>query len=67
MIPEHDPCILTEALPELDLTGALSLACFKGGEGYAVEFFDAAGNTIDVALLDARQIRPVTERQLAAT
>lgn len=70
MIPEHEPCLLTEALPELDLPAGyrdVVVGVFKGGEGYAVEFFDAAGNTIDVALLDARQIRPESESQPAAT
>lgn len=70
MIPEHDPCLLTEALPKLDLPAGyrgVVVGVFQDGKGYAVEFFDDEGNTIDVALLDARQICRVTEHQPAAT
>ncbi len=69
MIPEHDCCLLTEALPELNLPvgyKGVVVGVFQGGKGYAVEFFDVEGNTIDVAMLHARQIRPVTENQPAA-
>lgn len=68
MIPEHDPCLLTEALPELNLPAGyrgVVVGVFQGGKGYAVEFFDGEGNTIDITLLDAKQIRPVTESQPA--
>lgn len=70
MIAEHDPCLLTEALPALDLPAGyrgVVVGVFQGGKGYAVEFFDDEGNTIDVALLDAAQVRPVAVSQPAAT
>jgi hypothetical protein len=61
MIQELDTVELTKSLPNVGLkagdTGAV-VAVYRGGEGYAVEFFDADGDTLAVVTVTKDFVRP---------
>jgi len=63
-IREHDQVVLTTDLPEHGLkagdVGTVVLV-HRGGEGFEIEFFSLAGETIDVATVTASQVRPIEE------
>lgn len=61
MIKEHDTVVLTEDLPQEGLTAGdvgTVVHVHNSGEGYEVEFMTLAGQTIAVASLLAKQVRP---------
>ncbi len=63
-IKELDSVILTESLPALGLRagdrGCVVLV-HAGGAGYEVEFMTPGGETIAVATVPARAVRPVAQ------
>ena len=68
MIKEHDLIVLTEDVPEEGLAAGdvgTVVHIHDQGEGYEVEFVTLAGQTIAVASLLARQVRPVSKRDLS--
>lgn len=65
MIKEHDQVVLTEDVPEEGLAAGdvgTVVHIHNQGEGYEVEFVTLAGQTIAVASLLARQLRPVSKQ-----
>ncbi|MBM4045195.1 MAG: DUF4926 domain-containing protein [Planctomycetes bacterium] len=68
MIKEHDCVALTEDLPEEGLKAGdvgTVVHIHQGGAGYEVEFMTFAGQTVAVATLLARQVRPIGRREIA--
>jgi hypothetical protein len=68
MIGEFERAILTTDLPEQRLevgdVGTV-VEVLAGGEGYIVEFMMLDGETIDVVVLKASQVRPVGAEEIA--
>ena len=67
MIKEHDIVVLTEDVPEEGLTAGdvgTVVHIHNNGEGYEVEFMTLTGQTIAVASLLARQVRPVSGQDI---
>jgi hypothetical protein len=67
MINELDRVILNEDLPKSHLrAGDVGVVVMIHGdhEGYEVEFFTLTGETLDVVTVDARQVRPISEREV---
>ena len=68
MIKEHDIIVLTEDVPDEGLTAGdvgTVVHIHNQGEGYEVEFVTFAGQTIAVASLLARQVRPVSKHDIS--
>jgi hypothetical protein len=67
MIKELDTIVLTEDLPEHGLQrGDLgTVVLLHGAEGYEVEFMTLDGQTLAVASLSPRQVRPIGRREIA--
>lgn len=68
MIKELDTVALVRNLPDFGLTaGDLGAVVFvyKDGEAYEVEFMTLTGDTIGVVTLEAKDVRPITEREIA--
>lgn len=68
MIKEHDIIVLTEDVPDEGLTArdvGTVVHIHNQGEGYEVEFVTLAGQTIGVASLLARQVRPVSKHDIS--
>jgi hypothetical protein len=68
MIKEHDIVVLTEDVPEEQLTAGdvgTVVHIDNNGEGYEVEFMTLTGRTIAVATLLARQVRAVNRQDVA--
>ena len=68
MIKEHDIIVLTEDVPDEGLTAGdvgTVVHIHNQGEGYEVEFVTLAGQTIAVASLLARQVRPVSKHDIS--
>jgi len=67
MIKEHDIVVLTEDVPEEGLTAGDvgTVVHIHNGEGYEVEFMTLTGQTIAVASLLARQVRPVSKQDIS--
>lgn len=68
MIKEHDLVVLTEDVPEEGLAAGdvgTVVHIHNQGEGYEVEVVTLAGDTIAVASLLARQVRPVSEKDIS--
>ncbi len=67
-IKELDRVVLTEPLPKLGLlagdVGTVVLE-HRGGKGYEVEFVALDGETVAVATVSARQVRPILPREMA--
>lgn len=64
MIEEFDEVILTSDLPEHGLQAGdvgTMVDVLQGGKGYIVEFMTMDGETIDVVVLEASRVRPVSE------
>ena len=68
MIDELELVALTRAVPEHKLAagdvGTVVLV-HGGGNGYTVEFATMRGSTIGVVTLQAGDIRPITDREIA--
>jgi hypothetical protein len=67
MIKERDTIVLTEDLPEEGLAAGdvdTVVHIHNQGEGYELEFVTLAGQTIAVASLLARQVRPVSKQDI---
>ena len=67
MIKEHKRVALTVDLPQYHLkAGDLGVVVFIHGnhDGYELEIFGADGNTLDVVTVEARQVRPVSHRDV---
>ncbi len=67
MIKEHDLVILTQGLPEAQLTAGdvgTGVHIYQDGAGYEVEFMTLSGHTVAVATALASQVRPITSRDL---
>ena len=68
MIKELDPVVLTESLPEHGLqagdVGWIVMVHVEGA-GYEVEFVTLAGETVAVATVPARSVRPVARKEIA--
>jgi len=68
MIRELDDVILNCDLPKHGLTcgdiGTVVLV-HNGGEGYTVEFTTLDGETVAIVTLQASQVRPAHEREIA--
>ena len=68
MFKEHDCVILASDLPRAGLTaGDLGtiLHVHQGGAAYEVEFMTLRGRTVAVVTLQADQVRPISEREVA--
>lgn len=68
MIKEHDIVVLTEDMPAEGLTAGdvgTVVHIHNQGEGYEVEFVTLGGQTIAVASLLARQVRPVNKQDIS--
>lgn len=65
MFAEHNPVIVTVALPVLKVdAGAVGVVVHvhQAGLAYEVEFMDTSGRTIGVATVEATNLRAVTTR-----
>jgi hypothetical protein len=68
MTKQHDRVVLTEDVPEEGLTvGDVGTVVYihNSGEGYEVEFITLTGQTIAVASLLGKQVRPVSRHDLS--
>lgn len=68
MIPEFERTVLTADLPSYGLQSGdvgTVVHVLGDGEAYIVEFFTLDGETIDVVVLDAAQVRPVGDNEIA--
>ncbi|MGQ0671310.1 MAG: DUF4926 domain-containing protein [Hyphomicrobium sp.] len=68
MIKEHDRIALERDLPEQGLArGDLGTVVhvYADGKAYEVEFMTLTGETIDVVTLEAGDVRPVGDREIA--
>lgn len=68
MINEHDPVVLTEALPEAGLeAGDIGwvVMVHDHGKGFEVEFVTLTGETVSVVTIPARGVRPVGPKEIA--
>ena len=67
MIREHDTVVLACDLPELNLkegdVGTV-VHIYEGGVAYEVEFMILDGETVAIATLEKRQVRPVGRHQV---
>ena len=66
-IKEHDCAVLTAGLPAEGLEAGdvgTVIHVHKGGAAYEVEFVTLAGETIAVATVDTRNVRPVGKRDV---
>ena len=64
MIREFDQAILTRDLPQHGLQAGdvgTVVDVLQSGKGYMIEFMTMEGETIDVVVVDAAQVRPVGE------
>jgi len=67
MIKEHERVALSVDLPQYHLkAGDLGVVVMIHGDhdGYELELFSADGQTLDVVTVEARQVRPVTHRDV---
>lgn len=68
MINEHDRVALGRDVPDHGLArGDLGVVVhvYDGGKAFEVEFMTLTGDTIGVVTLDAKDVRQVTEREIA--
>jgi len=68
MINEHETIVLTEDVPDEELTAGdvgTVVHVHNNGEGYEVEFMTLTGQTIAVASLLAEQVRSVGSQDVA--
>jgi len=68
MINELDTVALLRDLPQFGLAkGDLGTAVhiYADGKAYEVEFMTLTGDTIGVVTLEAGEVRPITEREIA--
>jgi hypothetical protein len=68
MIPEFARAVLTKDLPEYGLqAGDIGTVAHvvEQGKAYMVEFFTLDGETIDVVMLEADQVRPAGGEEIA--
>lgn len=68
MIEEHDQVVLTRDLPEHGLIAgdvAAVIAAHQNGSGYTLEFATLRGETIAIVTVEAQDVRPARERELA--
>ena len=70
MIKEHDRIVLktpvpAEGLEEGDVGTVVHV--YKDGEAYEVEFVALDGHTAAVVTLEARQVRPISARDITHT
>lgn len=68
MIKEFDRAILTIDLPDDRLQAGdvgTVVEILGGGKAYIVEFMTLDGDTIDVVILEAAQVRPVGADEIA--
>ena len=66
-IKEHDCVVLTADLPAESLVAGdvgTIVHLHKGGVAYEVEFTTLDGRTLAVATVDAKQVRPVSGRDV---
>lgn len=67
MIKEHDRVVLTVAVPAEGLEAGdvgTVVHIYPGGVAYEVEFVTLEGNTAAVVTVEARQVRPVRNREI---
>ena len=67
-IKEHDCVVLTADLPNEGLKAGdvgTVVHIHGGGVAYEVEFMALAGKTIAIAIVEASDVRPVSERDLS--
>ena len=68
MLKEHDRVVLTADFPEYRLkAGDMGVIVFvhAQGAGYEVEIFTVDGRTYDVITVEAHQIRPIGQLEIA--
>ena len=68
MIREHDTVVLVTAIPgEGLLPGDVGTVVhvYRDGQAYEVEFMTLEGKTAAVITLEASQVRPVGQREIA--
>jgi hypothetical protein len=68
MIPEFSRAVITIDLPDYGLRAGdvgTIVHIVEGGEAYLVEFFTLDGETIDVVMLEANQVRPAGSEEIA--
>lgn len=67
MIKEHDRVVLRKSVPEQGLKAGdvgTVVHVHRKGEAFEVEFLTLNGETVGVATLTARQVRPVLKREI---
>ena len=68
MLKEHDRVVLTADFPEHRLKAGdigVIVLTHGPGKGYEIEIFTADGKTYDVITVDADQVRPVSQLEIA--
>ncbi len=68
MIKEHECVVLTQDLPDEELTAGdvgTVVHIHQAGAAYEVEFVTLTGQTVAVATVQASQLRPVNRRDLS--
>lgn len=68
MINELDRVALTRPLPEQSLVAGdvgTVVMVHDGGKGYSVEFMTMTGTTVAVITLDAGDVRPLRDSEIA--
>ncbi|GLI35535.1 DUF4926 domain-containing protein [Desulforhabdus amnigena] len=67
MIRELDTVVLTRDLPEYGLSrGDIGVVvhCYKGSVAFEVEFVTGKGETVAVATLDSKDVRPMHSNEI---
>jgi hypothetical protein len=67
MIREYERVILTEDIPKYHLKAGdagVVVHIYSTGDAYELEIFALDGRTLDVVTVEARQVRPVTHRDV---
>jgi hypothetical protein len=63
MIKEHDRAVLIVDLPDYGLRAGdvgVVVHIYNDGAAYEIEFFALDGHTLDVATVEADQVRPIS-------
>ena len=67
MIRELDTVVLTRDLPEYGLSRrdiGVVVHCYKGSVAFEVEFVTGKGETVAVATLDSKDVRPMHSNEI---
>jgi hypothetical protein len=67
MIKEHERAVLTTDMPENHLRAGdvgTVVHIYEDSAAYEIEFFTLDGRTVDVVTVEARHVRPVSNRDM---